>query len=70
MKVPTDLEEAAQCFETALHHKAASISVQMHADRTLLSFLDVFQGAGHEADLVAEATIQLAPLLSPPSLHN
>ncbi|KAF5989603.1 TPR domain-containing protein [Fusarium bulbicola] len=69
-KVAADLEEAVQCFRTALHHNAAPISIRIKAGRTLLSFMDVSQGGGQEAYLVAEATIQLAPLLSPPSLEN
>ncbi|KAI7762750.1 hypothetical protein LZL87_008191 [Fusarium oxysporum] len=69
-KVTTDLEEAVQCFQTALRHDTAPISIRMNAGRTLLSFMDVSQGGGHDAYLVAEATIQLAPLLSPPSLHT
>ncbi|EXK43410.1 hypothetical protein FOMG_06025 [Fusarium oxysporum f. sp. melonis 26406] len=69
-KVTTDLEEAVQCSQTALRHGTAPISIRMDAGRTLLSFMDVSQGGGHDAYLVAEATIQLAPLLSPPWLHT
>ncbi|KAF4442531.1 TPR domain-containing [Fusarium acutatum] len=69
-KVAADLEEAVQCFQTALHHDVAPISIRMNAGRTLLSIMDVSRGGGHDAYLVAEATIQLAPLLSPPSLQN
>ncbi|PNP86561.1 hypothetical protein FNYG_00263 [Fusarium nygamai] len=69
-KVAADLEEAIQCFRTALHHDVAPISIRMNAGKTLLSFMDISRGGGQEAYLVAEATIQLAPLLSPPSLQS
>ncbi|KAF4953945.1 hypothetical protein FGADI_5594 [Fusarium gaditjirri] len=39
-KVPIDLEEASQCFQTALHHDAAPFSIRINVGRTLFSFMD------------------------------
>ncbi|KAI8648309.1 CHAT domain-containing protein [Fusarium sp. Ph1] len=69
-KVATDLEEAIQCFHAALHHEAAPIRFRINAGKTLLSFMDVSLEGGRDAYLVAETTIQLVPLLSPPSLQT
>ncbi|RKK74919.1 hypothetical protein BFJ68_g17580 [Fusarium oxysporum] len=64
-----DLEEARRCFNVALNHPECPINVRITAGRQLLSLLDILQ-EGHRAYLIAKTTIELVPLLAPPSLQN
>ncbi|KAH7007179.1 CHAT domain-containing protein [Ilyonectria destructans] len=68
-KVAIDLEDARECYDTALNHQMSPINFRIKAGRTLLSSADFLQ-EGDQAYLAAKTTIELVPLLSPPSLRN
>lgn len=68
-KVATDLEEARECYDTALNHQMSPINFRIKAGRAILSSADFLQDKD-QAYLAAKTTIELVPLLSPPSLQT
>ncbi|KAH7117315.1 hypothetical protein EDB81DRAFT_952832 [Dactylonectria macrodidyma] len=63
-----DLEEAKECFDTALRHSASPVSMRITAGRGFLSSPAILQD--QEAYAITKTTIDLIPLLMPRSLQN
>ncbi|KAH6962410.1 CHAT domain-containing protein [Ilyonectria sp. MPI-CAGE-AT-0026] len=64
-----DLEEFKQCFESVLGYTQAPIRTRAMAGRKLLLAMDLHHESERAYD-IANTTIQLVPLLTPPSIQN